>query len=122
MTILNLTQHTATQEQIAVGVTAHPSLEVKTMLNFEEIPSMNELLDRAIRISQIALMELHGVETPKAMIGGAPFFMAHLEYALRAVGITPLYAFSQRVSEEVVNEDGSVTKVNKFKHLGFVGE
>ena len=52
------------------------------------------------------------------MVGGAPYLMAALtEYA----PIFPmLFAASDRVSEEVVQADGSVRKVNIFKHLGFI--
>ncbi len=53
------------------------------------------------------------------MIGGAPWLMAPLEANLKLNGIKVLYAYSERVSEEVVNEDGSVSKRNVFKHLGF---
>lgn len=56
----------------------------------------------------------------KVMIGGAPFFTASLEHALKEKGIQPVYAFSKRVSTEIQQKDGSVEKVNVFKHLGFV--
>jgi hypothetical protein len=47
--------------------------------------------------------------------------MAPLEVALRAHGITPLYAFSVRESVDQVQPDGSVRKVATFRHAGFVG-
>jgi len=53
------------------------------------------------------------------MIGGAPWLMAPLEANLKLNGIKVLYAYSERVSEEIENEDGSVSKRNIFKHLGF---
>ena len=56
----------------------------------------------------------------RAMIGGAPFFMSTLERVLVLNGIKPLYAFSERVSEETTAPDGAVTKINVFKHIGFV--
>jgi hypothetical protein len=31
-----------------------------------------------------------------------------------------VFAYSERVSEEVHDADGSVRKINVFKHLGFV--
>ena len=46
--------------------------------------------------------------------------MAALEAALREKGLTPVYAFSLRESVEETLEDGTVRKVNRFKHLGFV--
>lgn len=54
------------------------------------------------------------------MVGGAPFFMAPLEAALRAVNIIPVYAFSKRESVEEKQPDGSVKKTQVFKHAGFV--
>lgn len=56
----------------------------------------------------------------RAMIGGALWLMAPLELALRAVGIEPLYAFSERTSAEQIQIDGSVRKVAVFRHVGFV--
>jgi hypothetical protein len=39
---------------------------------------------------------------------------------LRAADITPLYAFSVRESVEQALADGSVRKVNVFRHAGFI--
>ena len=50
------------------------------------------------------------------MIGGAGFFMSFLENALKACGIKPVHAFSQRISVEKTNDVGEV-----IKHIGFVG-
>ena len=55
------------------------------------------------------------------MIGGAGYFMRPLEEALREKGIKPLYSFSERKSVEKTNPDGTVTKVNVFEHVGWVG-
>jgi len=54
------------------------------------------------------------------MIGGAPYFMGALESALLEAGVEPVYAFSRRVSEEMIQPDGSVRKVGVFRHVGFV--
>ena len=54
------------------------------------------------------------------MIGGAPFLMGALESALLDYGITPVYAFSKRESVEEVQKDGSVKKINIFRHAGFI--
>ena len=54
------------------------------------------------------------------MIGGAPYLMSALENALMAVGIKPLYSFSERVSMEETIADGTVRKTNVFRHVGFV--
>lgn len=55
-----------------------------------------------------------------AMIGGAPYLMAPLERALRRVGVRPVYALSERASEEQVQPDGGTKKVAVFRHAGFV--
>ena len=46
--------------------------------------------------------------------------MSALESALLDECITPMYAFSVRDSVEQTQPDGSVRKVNVFKHIGFV--
>ena len=116
MKIFNLTQHPATQTQIAAGVTGSLTPEQKKGLNFDIIPSQEELETKAETLARI--VGLAGFNT--VMIGGAPFFMRPLEVALEAHGIKPLFAFSVRKSVEK-EIDGKVTKVNVFEHQGFVG-
>lgn len=121
MTIVNLTQHNATNDQIDAGVFNvdydHNELDyLRSLLTFDSIPTIEDMQQRADEIAKIALR----TNAKKAMIGGAPFFMGYLETALKSVGIQPLYAFSQRVSVETTAEDGTVTKQNVFKHIGFV--
>ncbi len=112
--IINLTQHAGTPEQ---GVTDPENKSaVQAALTFDTIPSKEEMAERAIFLANIAKESC----AKKAMIGGAPFFMSALERALLDVGITPLYAFSVRESVEKAAEDGTVTKTNVFKHIGFV--
>jgi hypothetical protein len=144
--ILNLTQHTATPEQIAAGVTfgelsPEQIREVRAMLTFDALPTPVEVRRRAQQIAKIAsnaiwreksalpYAEEWGGEPLHteaelfdfAMIGGAPYLMAPLEVALRAHGITPVYAFSVRESVDQTQPDGSVRKVATFRHAGFVG-
>lgn len=117
-TILNLTQHTATPEQIAQGVIeCTKATEVRSLITFSSIPSQEEMEVRAKRIAEIAKEQ----SCDAAMIGGAPYFMSSLEKALREVGVKPVYAFSIRESVEKTLPDGSVQKLNVFKHVGFVG-
>jgi hypothetical protein len=121
MQILNLTQHEATADQKAQGV-FEPVVkrQVTDRLNFISLPTKQDITDRAEAIARIASGNSYkGIKF--AMIGGAPYLMPELEKALKAKGITPLYAFSERVSEEVHQADGSVVKTNVFKHVGFVG-
>lgn len=108
MKILNLTQHVGTIEQ---GVIEPEEKErVARLLTFAHIPTKEALTERANLLASLA------VGHDAAMIGGAPFFMSHLENALKAVGVTPLYAFSVR--ESVENSEGK--KVSTFKHKGWV--
>ena len=117
--VLNLTQHEASDSQIAAGVVdlAESDREaLKALLTFERPPTTVDLLRRARGIAELA--EEHGAE--HVMIGGAPYLMSHTENALIDRAITPLYAFSRRESVEKKMPDGSVRKVGVFQHLGFV--
>lgn len=119
MRILNLTQHQATQDQIENGVI---DLDVSakewltSMLNFDTLPTAEDIEHRASAIARNTRMLGYN----KAMIGGALWLMSSLEKHLKINNIQPLYAFSIRESVETVNDDGSVTKKNVFKHIGFI--
>jgi hypothetical protein len=116
MAILNLTQHTASPEQGAVELAPEQRQQLVELLTFIKLPDRRELADRAARIAALA----YEAGASSAMIGGAPYLMPLLEVALRAAGITPLYAFSQRESVEETLPDGSVRKMAVFRHLGYV--
>ncbi len=124
--ILNLTQHPATPAQIAAGVVDLPANErevVSKLLTFEALPKEGEVFDRAYALAAAASESLGrmGVEVfGQVMIGGASWLMSALETALRDTGIEPLYAFSLRESVEQPQADGTVKKVNIFRHAGFV--
>ena len=127
MIILNLTQHNATQDQIEAGV-VEPSAEFKKLiqnkLTFEGLPSKDDIKFVAEELVDYALLALGELDLPKkgtmVMIGGAPYLMSALEKELAYAELKAVYAFSERVSEEVTQDDGSVRKVNVFKHMGFV--
>jgi hypothetical protein len=115
--VVNLTQHEATNDQCEAGVVAAPyNAHVRALLTFDVIPTAEDIKSRAERLAEYA----YNSGCKQAMIGGAPYLMSALERALKAQGITPVYAFSQRESVEVVKEDGTVVKTNMFKHVGFV--
>ena len=121
MEIINLTQHLATAEQQEAGVMDLPQElreKLKTLLTFEEIPTPAHLQSRAKGIVDL-LEELDQMPT-RALIGGAPFFMGHLEEELRNAFVIPTYAFSKRVTTEVTQPDGRVVKTAVFQHIGFV--
>lgn len=120
--ILNLTQHPATPEQVDAGVVDLPT-EIReaviALLTVDALPTRQEIEDRCADIAMLAAtaFENHPVQ---AMIGGAPWMMACLESALLDQGIQPVYAFSVRESVEQSQPDGSVRKINVFRHAGFV--
>jgi len=118
MKILNLTQHAATEEQIASGVyEPQDKAGVQRLLTFESLPSMEEIEARSFNLAGYPALD----GATAAMIGGAPFLMPALDAALRKYGITPVYAFSVRESVDQTQQDGSVRKVAVFRHAGFVG-
>lgn len=114
--VLNLTQHTPTAEQMAVGV-VNPADQgaVKSLLTFTAAPTAAEICQRADALAVIAETE----EAPAAMIGGAGYLMPALERALRARGIRPVHSFTERRSVEV-EKDGTVVKTAVFVHVGWV--
>ena len=132
MMILNLTQHPATPDQLAAGVTEPLSgfrAAIVAALNFPALPTPADIATRAQALATIAVAMADELVSSglmgdnhayQAMIGGAPYLMGALERALIAQGIFPVYAFSQRESAEEVQTDGSVRKVNIFRHAGFV--
>ena len=116
MEILNLTQHLATNEQVAAGVYEPEHKDkVRELLTFNELPSKEEIKERARLLTGIAISE--GVD--KAMIGGAPYLMGALELELKSYNIKPLYSFTKREVVEVQKGD-EVIKQSIFKHIGFV--
>ena len=127
--ILNLTQHQATPEQIAAGVVdlhAPQRAELVSLLTFSDLPTALDIRERAAIIADLACANgLGGDEgddpqPTAAMIGGAGYLMPVLEATLRGYCIKPLHAFSQRVSVETPQPDGTVVKTNVFRHVGFV--
>ena len=126
--IINLTQHPTSAEQKAAGVVDLPAQEreaLKSLLTFEGISTVQEVLAVAEEVAELACQNgLSGDEgdspmPDQAMVGGALWLMAPLCAALRVRSIDPVFAFSARVTSEVTQPDGTVTKVADFKHLGF---
>lgn len=116
--VANLTQHDASPEQLLEGVFDLPEAEVKELkklLAFTSLPSEEEVNARAAEIAAFAVR----LDITTAMVGGVPVLMGPLEAALKARGIAPWFAFSQRVSVDNVQKDGSVVKTSVFKHEGF---
>lgn len=127
--IINLTQHAATAEQVAVGAVDLPAEQREALidaLTFESIPDAGEIRARAHDIAELACFNGLGGDDgddpfpSHAMIGGALWLMAPLAKELRLRSIEPVFAFSVRETEEKVQPDGSVKKVAIFRHAGFV--
>ncbi len=119
MAILNLTQHTASTEQILDSVVDLPTEHrevLSSLLTFNTLPDAATIQHVADKIADIA--QSHGAT--QAMIGGAMWLVGPLTDTLRARGISPLFSFSQRKSEESIQSDGSTRKVVVFQHIGFV--
>jgi hypothetical protein len=120
--IVNFTQHTATQDQLDAGV-IEPTVEQKARivhaLTFTTLPSVAELHGRTSVLATImGSYEPDLAGEVKFMVGGAPYLMSAL--ASWAPVYDMVFAFSERVSHEQVMPDGSVRKVNVFRHKGFV--
>ena len=112
MNIINLTQHVTTKEQRDEGVfEPEDKAKVKELLTFDEPPKYREICLRANALAVIA----KDSNAEFAIIGGAPYLMTSLAKALKDHGVTPLYSFSKRVSEE---KDG--VKTSTFKHICFI--
>jgi hypothetical protein len=132
MIILNLTQHPATQEQLAAGVvdlTGENLARLKELLTFDSLANCGNRNKRADQIAALVArvflpgdpesLQLDGTAI-HCMIGGAPYLMAPLEAALIYNMRVPVYAFSVRESVEETQPDATVRKVNVFRHAGFV--
>ena len=121
---------------------------VKGLLTFHAVPSVEEIRDRAEKLAYEANYQVwllaekqenelapyywgedeHLAPSPaqcrsefaRVMIGGAPYLMGPLAAALRYHGLEPVFAFTERVSVDEVQPDGSVRKTAVFKHSGWV--
>lgn len=118
-TILNLTQHNKTVQQEEAGVfEPKDKTLVQNLLTFKKTPTKWELQQRAKELaSYVQFVEDH---VGPVMIGGAGYFMSELEDALRGIGCKPVYSFTERVSQDQTQPDGTVVKKVVFLHTGFV--
>ena len=127
--IVNLTQHPATPDQIAAGVTDLPaSLRERAvqLLTFPYRPDANLIESRAELLVELVheFLDTHPLTIPNTgypvMIGCALWLVTDLEAELLAHDFEPVYAFSRRLTIEMPQADGSVRKVTDFRHNGFV--
>lgn len=119
----NLTQHTATSDQLEAGVVEMAPADkavVISLLTFDTLPDRGEINGRA-ELLGLRLCKLADESGDRdVMIGGAPFFMGPLTERLQAYGLNVFFAFSARESVDETQADGSVRKVAVFRHKGFV--
>ena len=109
--IKNLTQHPPTSCQYGVAAVDPAAVE---LLMFATPPSIEEINARAVALAALA------VGSESAMVGGAPYLMGPLVAALKAVGVQPLFSFTERRSIEETQPDGSVRKTSVFSHVAWV--
>lgn len=144
--IFNATQHEATVDQLIVGVAnleGEALVKLKQALTFGSYYTNEDLVSAANTIQSLLYKawdsachksacadelaqypddswQNHWYHTPKkCMIGGMPSLMPVLERVLKSAGWEVGYACSERVSVDQHMPDGSVKKVNSFKHVGF---
>ena len=121
--MLNLTQHIITAEQLrdgAVEPDQEMKAEIQRLITFDRTITDHpeQIQDRAKALVSLIRREYPLLD--KAMVGGALYFMPALVRELKAAGIQPYFSYTDRVSQETHNPDGSVTKTLVFKHLGWV--
>ena len=113
--IVNLTIHPLSTDQVAAGI-VDTDVNLKPLLVFSGHIDRMDTLDRAHRLAVIA----SDMGATKAMIGGALWLMGPLEQALRAEGVMPVFAQSDRIVIETTLPDGTVRKTADFRHLGTI--
>jgi hypothetical protein len=115
-----MTQHEATEDQIANGVdqpSAEIHAQIKELLTFKTLPTQEEVCKRAEALARIPLQ----LNYQNVMIGGAQWLLSFLEMELAKRNIHAYYAFGgDRITTEVKQPDGSVKKTITFKHGGFI--
>lgn len=121
--LVNLTQHSFSKEQVeecqSKGFNVVDTTDkVKGLLTFTTRPTVAEMWDRAGDLAIYAIER----QATAVMCGGAPYFMPVLEQVFDGTGIRVVYSFSERVSVETTQPDGSVVKTSVFKHVGFIPE
>jgi len=119
MNILNLTQHAATEDQLAGGVIDLQG-ELKAALvaaiTFPPVYDHDMLVSRAKRV--VGIVRDAQVDCGHVMIGGMPSFMPVLQQVLQEAGYHVGYACTDRVSVDVPDGNGGVRKTSVFKHVG----
>ena len=123
--IINLTQHELTPEQREfIDIECHTDRQkVKDLLTFTKLPSKEDIYYRALDLAAIVeniIDQDEHVDLFLILVGGAPYLMKPLIEELKRLEVIPVFSYTDRVSVETMQPDGSVVKTQVFKHLGFV--
>lgn len=115
--LINLTQHAGSTEQVSQGlIEPQDKGAVQRLLTFTGEDILAQKIEaRAESLAELALKE----GATAALVGGLPALMGPLCAALEDRGIAPVFAHSDRVSEDQTQPDGSVKKVAIFRHQFF---
>lgn len=117
--IYNFTQHKTTIDQLEDGICdVDNQAFVQELLTFDDIPSVEELQERAVKLAEYA----KSLNAEKVMIGGAFYLITRLAKEMNKRGIKVCYSFSKRHSVDEIQPDGSVVKKVLFKHVAVVDE
>lgn len=123
--IINLTQHELTPEQREfIDIECHVDRQkVKDLLTFTKLPTREEIVYKALDLAAIVeniIDQDEHVDLFLVLIGGAPYLMKPLIEELKRLEVIPVFSYTDRVSVETMQPDGSVVKTQVFKHLGYV--
>lgn len=128
--VINLTQHPFTQDQLtefkSAGVKDENIIdtndEIKALITFSGDIDAEVIRDRANKVRDYVkkFRDYDNKVIGYALTGGAPFFQTAVNTACSLNGFLPIASYSERVSIEAVQADGSVVKQNVFKHKGFI--
>ena len=123
--IINLTQHELTPEQREfIDIECHTDRQkVKDLLTFTKLPSKEDIYYRALDLAAIVeniIDQDEHVDLFLVLVGGAPYLMKPLIEELKRLEVIPVFSYTDRVSVETMQPDGSIVKTQVFKHLGFV--
>lgn len=115
--LLNLTQHVATAEQLADGVIEPDELTKKTIRGLLTIHGQPDPVEISMKAQGLTNLVANG-GYDGAMVGGKLHLMVNLLHLMNLKGLVCFEADSERVSKDIDNGDGTVTKTTTFQHIG----
>jgi hypothetical protein len=119
-------QHALTSAQIVEIKTKYgDNVEIVDLKNFSEslfsqLSNISVYADLStLAYNLICTINLNNFDSVILPIG-SPAFMYTLASRNDEIYADKLFAHSERVSKEVTNDDGTVTKTNVFNHVSFI--